>query len=132
MTKVQVKAKKDEAALERRREAGVWLRSLREQAGLSQRDLARATGVEHYPFIAQIEHGVGRVPAERFGIWAQALAVEPRSFTIKMMSYYDRALYDLLFAEGQVALAVSARGGSQSPLPDDDLVPTAGLVLVKG
>src|SRR5690606_39166076 len=38
-----------------RQEAGRWLRSLREKAGYSQRELARVVGLEYYTFISQIE-----------------------------------------------------------------------------
>lgn len=72
---------------------------LREEAGLSQRDLAKLTGIDHYPFITQIERGAARVPADRFLQWAQALGVHPRDFAIKLMRYYDRALYEILFTE---------------------------------
>jgi len=45
-----------------RREAGIWLKELREARGLSQRDLANLVGVEYYTFISQIESGRGRIP----------------------------------------------------------------------
>lgn len=122
MAKAHTNPKLDDAVRERRKEAGIWLRSLREAAGLSQRELAKATGIEHYPFIAQIEHGVGRVPAERFKIWANALGAEPRSFTIRLMGYYDRALYDLLFTQDQIKPSVRAAVLSDAPPADDDLV----------
>ena len=52
-----------------RREAGKWLKRLRESQGLSQRELARRVSIEYYTFISQIESGRGRIPPSdmRFG-----------------------------------------------------------------
>ena len=47
---------------ELRREAGLWLRELRERRGLSQRQLASHLGAEYYTFISQLETGRGRIP----------------------------------------------------------------------
>src|SRR5690606_25932830 len=43
-----------------RKQAGRHLRNLREQAGLTQRELAAAVGFEYYTFISQLEGGRGR------------------------------------------------------------------------
>lgn len=51
---------------ERRREAGVWLRQLREERGFTQRQLAERVGIEYYTFVSQIEAGRGRIPADRY------------------------------------------------------------------
>ena len=80
-----------------RQEAGRWLRELREQRGLSQRDLAQKVGAEYYTFISQLEHGRGRIPPDRYLVWARALAVEPREFVQGLMSYYDPVTYDIVF-----------------------------------
>lgn len=80
-----------------RKQAGVWLRSRRCELGLSQRELAHRVNMEYYTFISQIEAGRGRVPAERFQIWAEALEIEPREFAINLMQYYDPYTYQLVF-----------------------------------
>ena len=49
-----------------RKEAGRWLRELREKRGLSQRELADKVGAEIYTLIAQLEHGRGRIPPDRY------------------------------------------------------------------
>ena len=82
-----------------RREAGRWLKSLREGQGLSQRQLARHVGVEYYTFISQLEAGRGRVPPERYEIWAQALGLEPQSFVKGLMRFYDPLTYHILFGD---------------------------------
>jgi transcriptional regulator with XRE-family HTH domain len=87
----------DEEVGELRREAGQWLKRLREAQGLSQRDLADAVGVEYYTFISQVESGRGRIPPDRYRVWAKALRVPAREFVIKLMRYYDPVTYRILF-----------------------------------
>ena len=82
---------------ELRRDAGQWLKTLRESKGLSQRDLAQHVGVEYYTFISQVESGRGRIPPDRYRVWAAALGVPVREFVIKLMSYYDPVTYRILF-----------------------------------
>jgi transcriptional regulator with XRE-family HTH domain len=84
---------------ELRRAAGEWLRKLREQRGLSQRDLAKLVGVEYYTFISQLEMGRGRVRADRYKQWADALGVPHKVFVKTLLRYYDPVTYDLLFGD---------------------------------
>ena len=60
-----------------RKEAGHWLRELREKRGLSQRELAAKVGAEVYTLISQLESGRGRIHPDRYLVWAQALGIEP-------------------------------------------------------
>jgi transcriptional regulator with XRE-family HTH domain len=87
----------DEHVGESRRDAGQWLKRLRESQGLSQRDLAEKVGVEYYTFISQVESGRGRIPPDRYRAWAKALSVPTREFVIKLMRYYDPVTYRILF-----------------------------------
>jgi transcriptional regulator with XRE-family HTH domain len=80
-----------------RRDAGQWLKHLREVRGLSQRDLADKVGVEYYTFISQVESGRGRIPPDRYRLWADALGVPARDFVRKLMRYYDPVTYRILF-----------------------------------
>src|SRR5262245_21024273 len=80
-----------------RREAGRWLRGLREERGLSQRELARKVGAKYYTFISQLENGRGRIPPDRYLIWARALSVDPHGFVRGLMSYYDPITYGIIF-----------------------------------
>jgi len=84
---------------ELRRAGGVWLRGLRERRGLSQRELARSVGAEYYTFVSQLETGRGRVPPDRYRLWATALEVDPKMFVRQLLSYYDPMTYDILFGE---------------------------------
>lgn len=87
----------DEQVYELRRDAGQWLKRLREGQALSQRDLAEKVGVEYYTFISQVESGRGRIPPDRYRLWAKALGVPAREFVMKLMSYYDPVTYRILF-----------------------------------
>ena len=82
---------------ERRREAGVWLRQLREARGFTQRQLAERVGIEYYTFVSQIEAGRGRIPADRYQKWADALQIDPKIFVRNLLHFYEPATYEILF-----------------------------------
>ncbi|KTQ95618.1 MULTISPECIES: helix-turn-helix domain-containing protein [Aureimonas] len=82
-----------------RKEGGAWLRSRREAAGLSQRELAERVEVGYYTFVSQIEAGRGRIPAERYSTWASALDMNARDFVRNIMAYYEPSTYEILFGE---------------------------------
>jgi transcriptional regulator with XRE-family HTH domain len=89
--------------LQLRREAGRWLKELREARGLSQRNLADRVGAEYYTFISQLEAGRGRIPPDRYLSWAHSLGVEPRLFVRTLLRYYDPVTHAILFeADGAV------------------------------
>ena len=80
-----------------RREAGKWLKDLRERCGLTQRQLAGRVGVEYYTFISQLEVGRGRIPPDRYERWANALHIPPADFVKQLLRFYDPETYRLLF-----------------------------------
>jgi transcriptional regulator with XRE-family HTH domain len=80
-----------------RQEAGGWLKGLREHAGLSQRELAKAVGAKYYSFIAQVECGFSRLPITSMKNWARELGVPAPRFARQLLSYYEPELYRLLF-----------------------------------
>jgi DNA-binding XRE family transcriptional regulator len=90
----------DTVALNPKKEAGNWLRKQRQNAGLSQIDLATRLGFRYYTFISQIENGYGRVPSHSMAAWARALGVRPARFARILLGYYDPALYRVLFKDG--------------------------------
>ena len=63
-----------------RQQAGRWLKTAREQAGLTQAELAEKVGLRYYTFVSQVESGLGRLPIETQGAWAEALGLEPGDF----------------------------------------------------
>lgn len=85
------------SSAELRKQAGNWLRLVRCELGLSQRELAHRVNMEYYTFISQIEAGRGRVPADRLRDWSEALEMEPREFAINLMKYYDPHSFDMIF-----------------------------------
>ncbi|MDO9412316.1 MAG: helix-turn-helix transcriptional regulator [Pseudolabrys sp.] len=90
-------AKGPEEAKLRRREAGAWLKDLRQRAGMSQMQLADRLGYKYYTFIAQVENGHGRVPTDGMEAWSLALGQGPSSFARHLLSFYDPELHRLLF-----------------------------------
>lgn len=86
-----------EVAREARVEMGLWLKSLREGQGLSQRDLAGRLDLDYYTFISQLENGRGRIPPARYREWAAALGQDPRDFVKTLMSYCEPHAYEILF-----------------------------------
>lgn len=92
----------DVAVQELRREAGRYIRSLREARGLSQRQLADRIGTEYYTFISQLETGRGRIPADKYENWATALGVDQREFVFNLMRYYDPITFAILFPESSI------------------------------
>ena len=84
-----------------RRRAGRWLKQKREERNLSQRQLAELVGIEYYTFVSQLETGRGRIPAERYGDWANALGIPPRDFVYTLMRFYDPITFALLFPEAK-------------------------------
>jgi transcriptional regulator with XRE-family HTH domain len=84
-----------------RRHGGRWLKEKREQAGLSQRELAEQVGAEYYTFISQLETGRGRIPPDRYLVWAQALRINAREFVRELMRFYDPVTHDILFSSDE-------------------------------
>lgn len=95
--------RQDVETQELRRSAGRWLRVLREERGLSQRELAEQVGAEYYSFISQLETGRGRIPPDRYRVWAEALGVPASEFVRTLMQYYDPVTHSILFGGGPEA-----------------------------
>ena len=82
---------------ELRKEAGRWLKDRREARGLSQRQLAELVDVEYYTFISQLETGRGRIPPDKYRVWAQALGMDAREFVLALLPFYDPTTHSILF-----------------------------------
>lgn len=83
--------------VELRKEAGRWLKDRREACGLSQRQLAELIDVEYYTFISQLETGRGRIPPDKYQIWARALGMDARDFVLALLPFYEPTTYSILF-----------------------------------
>ena len=86
---------------ELRKEAGLWLKELREKRGLSQRQMAEKVGGNYYTFISQLESGRGRIPPDRYLVWAEVLGVEPKFFVRNLLRSYDPVTYSILFGKSK-------------------------------
>ena len=100
----------DKLTQQLRGEAGRWLRSLREQQSLSQRELANRVGTEYYTFVSQLENGRGRIPPDRYRVWAEALGVDARTFVQGLMYFYDPVTYEILFGAERPAMLTAVNG----------------------
>ena len=89
--------------IELRKEAGLWLKELREKRGLSQRQMAEKVGGNYYTFISQLESGRGRIPPDRYLVWASVLDIKPDVFVKNLLQYYDPVTYSILFGQAEAA-----------------------------
>jgi transcriptional regulator with XRE-family HTH domain len=80
-----------------RQQAGRWLKAARENAGLTQAELAERVGLRYYTFVSQVESGLGRLPIETQGAWAEAVGVQPGELARILLRYYEPELFRLLF-----------------------------------
>ena len=101
-----------------RQAAGAYLRNLRERRGLTQRNLAELVGIKYYTFIAQVEKGIGRIPPNRYRVWASALNVDHRMFVRDLFHFYDPITYNLLFGGVELGVAPEYRNEAFEPQGD--------------
>ena len=88
--------KRTSSPIERRR-AGTWLKGLREEAGLTQLELANRLGFKYYAFVSQVETGFSRLPTEKIEAWARTLRVDPQLFARRLLAYYEPELHRVLY-----------------------------------
>jgi transcriptional regulator with XRE-family HTH domain len=79
-----------------RKEAGTFVKSLREEVGLTQLKLATTLGYSYYSYVSQIEAGVNRIPSESYEDWARVLKVDAAWFAFSLMKFYDPFTFKLL------------------------------------
>ncbi|MEL7388970.1 MAG: helix-turn-helix transcriptional regulator [Pseudomonadota bacterium] len=87
----------NETAKEMRRDLGYWLKGKREEAGVTQADLASLLKLKYYSFISQVENGACRIPQELYGIWADGIGVERQEFAKIVLQHLEPGLYEILF-----------------------------------
>ena len=80
-----------------RKQAGAYVKQLREAAGLTQQQVSKALGLEYYTMISQIEIGKTRVPPDHIAKLAELLEVDPKEFAKRLLSYYDPFMWQILF-----------------------------------
>jgi transcriptional regulator with XRE-family HTH domain len=89
--------KRPSSPAQRRKQAGTWLKGLREEAGLTQSELANRLGFKYYAFISQVETGFSRLPTGKMEVWAQTVGMEPRRFAQRLLAYYEPELHRVLY-----------------------------------
>jgi transcriptional regulator with XRE-family HTH domain len=89
--------KRASSPTQRRKQAGAWLKGLREEAGLTQLELANRLGFKYYAFVSQVETGFSRVPTEKMEAWARSVGVEPRQFVQRLLACYEPELHRVLY-----------------------------------
>ena len=65
--------------------AGAYIRELRLQSKLSQRELAENLGLPLYSLVDMVEKGVTYIKPEALAAWAEALGVDPQEFERKLL-----------------------------------------------
>jgi transcriptional regulator with XRE-family HTH domain len=72
-----------------RANAGQYIKRLRTDAGLTQKDLSEILKLKYYTFISQVENGQGRLPPNLWVKTAKAVNVEVVEFALDMLNFYD-------------------------------------------
>jgi transcriptional regulator with XRE-family HTH domain len=80
-----------------RKEAGAYLKKVREKAGISQNELAKKVGIDYYTMISQVEGGKVRLPPDKMQGWADAVQVDPETFAKTLLRFYDPFTWEILF-----------------------------------
>lgn len=91
-----------EESKEQRQALGVLLKTMREDQGLSQRELANRLSLDYYTFISQLETGRGKIPEHRYQEWALALGQNPKTFVRMLMQHYQPSTYKILFNDAEI------------------------------
>jgi transcriptional regulator with XRE-family HTH domain len=89
--------KRQSSLKDKRRRGGLWLKQLREGAGLTQMELATRLGLKYYTFVSQVETGFSRVPNEKMEGWARAVGADPSRFARQLISFYEPELHRVLY-----------------------------------
>ncbi len=78
-----------ESNAETKAEFGHFMKDARRNIGLTQQQLANRTGLNNASFIAAIESGKSRLPAERLELFAEALELEARDIAWASIKGWD-------------------------------------------
>ena len=65
--------------------AGAYIKAMRLQSKLSQRELAEKLNLPLYSFVSMIETGTTYVRPQALAAWAEALGVDPQEFERKLL-----------------------------------------------
>ena len=121
-----MKIRGTELASEGRRRSGEWLKSLREQRGLSQSRLASLIGSAHYTFISQLETGRAVIPSYYIAALADALGCERPYFAQELLRHTDPFMHAALFGDDA---AFELARNKLTTVKDDEADDATGAVL---
>jgi len=79
-----------------RKRFGAWLKATREEAGLTQLDLAEKLDFAYPTMVSQIERGVSALPTHDLRLWADALGIKPAVLADKYLYYVEPNLWAAL------------------------------------
>lgn len=82
---------------EERHSAAGFLKTRRENLGITQREVARMIGLEYISMVSQIEAGKAKVPPGRYADYARALRMDPKDFVRELLKHYDPEAWKILF-----------------------------------
>ncbi|MFN3326683.1 MAG: helix-turn-helix domain-containing protein [Bryobacteraceae bacterium] len=84
----------------RRQIVGGWLKDRRLAAGLTQKQVADAMGIEYYTFVAAMEAGRARVPQEKYERYARLLKVPAVDLAKRVLRAEDPNAFRIIFGRG--------------------------------
>ena len=79
-----------------KRAEGEWLRGLREDREMTQRDVANALGTSPAT-VSRMENGADHIPRERVAQFAEIFGIDPVDFHKRVLSYRDPWSYVGIF-----------------------------------
>lgn len=82
-----------------RRALGFWLKNQREDAGLTQAQLADLLELRYYSFISQVENGTCRIPQDLYEKWADGVGVPRDEFARTVLEHVEPGLSKMLFPQ---------------------------------
>lgn len=80
-----------------RKRFGALLKQMREEAGLTQQQVAAELGYDYYTMISQIERGLARPPADDLMKWSELYKVDPRDLGKLTLYWTDPFVYQSLY-----------------------------------
>jgi len=87
-----------------RRRFGGWLKSVREQAGLTQLDVAAILDYAYPTTISQVERGASALPPGELARWAEAIHAPPKKVAEMYLYYIEPFLYTALYGKDPFSL----------------------------
>lgn len=80
-----------------RKRFGAWLKEAREEAGMTQLDLARLLDYAYSTTVSQIERGASALPPGELMRWSEAIRVPPKKVAETYLYFTEPFLYHALY-----------------------------------